>query len=59
MEAQVTVVTRCPELRESLHQEQEGLFKQSDKVTAETFKEADRHVPYWCRAVVALFRNFF
>ena len=59
LEAQVTLVTSNFDLQTQLHQEQESLFQHSEQVKEDTFKEADRRVPYWVRTVVALWRNFF
>lgn len=59
LESQITIVTKNPELRTALHEEQDKLFKSSSLVCEDTFKEAERIVPNWVKFVVAAGRNFF
>jgi hypothetical protein len=59
LEAQMTIVTKCKDLRSDLHDEQKRLFDSSSQVTRGTFEDPERKVPNWIKLVVATARNFF
>ena len=59
LEAQMTIVTRNPDLQKSLHHEENRLFQSSEAVTKETLTEKNRPIPLWVKCVIATFPKLF
>jgi len=59
LETQMVVVTSNEGLRDRLKEERDALFKFGTPVTAQTWEEAGRAVPWWVARVVGIARNFF
>ncbi|KAK3089168.1 hypothetical protein FSP39_001412, partial [Pinctada imbricata] len=59
LECQVAIVTTNSQLQQQLKEEQEGFYEKTKLVTAETFQQPDRFVPYWVRLLVPLVKKFF
>ncbi len=59
LEAQVTIATINPDLRQQLHDESENMWKTSEKVSEETFKAPDRAYPRWIPYFAWLAKSFF
>jgi len=59
LETSLVVVTRDPGLRRRLGEERDALFARGRPVTAQTWSEEGRAVPWWVTRVVGLARNFF
>ncbi|CAL4202519.1 unnamed protein product, partial [Meganyctiphanes norvegica] len=59
LESQVVLLTQNAQLQSSLHNEQQNLYRNSQKVSEETFKQPDRFVPYWVQLIMPIIKRFF
>eukprot|EP00088_Acartia_fossae_P038693 TRINITY_DN4013_c0_g1_i10.p1 TRINITY_DN4013_c0_g1~~TRINITY_DN4013_c0_g1_i10.p1 ORF type:complete len:470 (+),score=63.70 TRINITY_DN4013_c0_g1_i10:43-1452(+) len=59
LETQITIVTRCPELQEQLHQEQKNLLDNCNTVNHQEFDKEERKVPLWVKMFVKGARHYF
>ena len=59
LESQLVILTKNEDLQMRLKEEQEHLFRNSEKVCDKTFEEEKRTVPFWVQVVVSLARKWF
>ncbi|KAH6942090.1 hypothetical protein HPB50_000665 [Hyalomma asiaticum] len=59
LEAQVAIVTTNEKLQRQLNHEQQRLYDLAAPVSLATFQNPSRHVPFWVRLLLPLFRPLF
>jgi hypothetical protein len=60
LETQIAIVTKNPQLRQSLLEERERLYASSTPFNSETLSKPDRkHTPLWVHVIMRLFRGLF
>jgi len=60
LETQIAIVTKNPQLRQSLLEERERLYASSTPFNNETLSKPDRkHTPLWVHVIMRLFRSLF
>ncbi|XP_072044367.1 CDP-diacylglycerol--glycerol-3-phosphate 3-phosphatidyltransferase, mitochondrial-like [Amphiura filiformis] len=59
LEAQLAIITTNGNLQKQLHQEQERLYTQSERVDKTTYQQEHRKVPLWVKIVSITTRNFW
>lgn len=59
LEAQVAIVTTNEKLQRQLNHEQQRLYDLAAPVSLATFQNPSRHVPFWVRLLMPLFRPLF
>lgn len=60
LETQIAIVTKNPQLQQSLLEERERLYASSTPFNSETLSKPDRkHTPLWVHVIMRLFRGLF
>jgi CDP-diacylglycerol--glycerol-3-phosphate 3-phosphatidyltransferase len=60
LETQIAIVTKNPQLQQSLLEERERLFASGTPFNSETVSKPDRkYAPLWVHIIMRLFRNLF
>lgn len=59
LEAQVAIVTTNEKLQRQLNHEQQRMYELAAPVSLATFQNPSRHVPFWVRLLMPLFRPLF